>query len=240
MIFGLYHDAHEGAGLIAEVLKEQGIAFRAVRLYDGEGLPRDTSDLEGLVVMGGPMNVNDSARFPFLLPENQLIEKVIAVGKPILGICLGAQLIAQALGARVFPNKKREVGWHPVSLTGAAQNDPHFSKLPSPLTVLQWHGDTFDLPDGAVQLARSSACENQAFRWGESTYALQFHLEATPSMLAQWCGSSDGRVYAKEAGESAETILAKTPTAFASLEPHARGFFARYASAAFTKVRTVA
>jgi len=240
MIFGLYHDAQEGAGLIAEVLKEQGLSFRPVRLYDGEGLPRDTSDLEGLVVMGGPMNVDDIAHFPFLLPELQLLEKVIVEKKPILGICLGAQLIAKALGSRVFPNKKREVGWHLVSLTAAGKVDPHFSKFPDPLTVLQWHGDTFDLPEGAVPLARSKDCENQAFRWGEATYALQFHLEATPSMLAQWCGSADGRDYAQGAGESVESILKATPKAFASLEPHARRFFASAANAAFNKVRTVA
>ena len=240
MIFGLYHDAGEGAGLIAETLKERGIAFRPVHLYEGEGLPRDTSDLEGLVVMGGPMNVDDVNQYPFLLPEIQLIEKVLSEKKPILGICLGAQLIAKSLGARVFPNKHREVGWHPISLTSAAKADPFFSHLPDPLTVLHWHGDTFDLPAGAVHLARSVKCENQAFRWGESVYALQFHLEATPSMLREWCASEDGATYAQSAGESVEAIMKATALAFRRLEPHARGFLSRYVSAAFAKVRSFA
>ncbi len=239
MIFGLYHDENEGAGLIAEVLKEHGVRFRPVNLFDGEGLPRDTSDLEGLVVMGGPMNVDDSARFPFLIPELQLIEKVLSEKKPILGICLGAQLIAKALDARVYANKKREVGWHPVTFTSAARSDVHFSKFPDPLKVLQWHGDTFDLPNGAVHLARSRHCENQAFRWGKSTYALQFHLEATPAMIAQWSGTAGGRAYAEDAGESAEAIVQATPKAFAELQPHARAFFSRYA-ASLDEVKTVA
>lgn len=240
MIFGLYHDAGEGAGLISDVLKEAGVAFRPVHLYAGEGLPRDTSDLEGLVVMGGPMSVDDIAPFPFLLPEGQLIEKVLSEKKPVLGICLGSQLIAKALGARVYPNKRREVGWHPVSLTPAGRQDPSFSVLPDPATVLHWHEDTFDLPKGAIQLARSKRCENQAFRWGESVYALQFHLEATPAMVAEWCGNARGRSYAKGAGESAGAIAMASPTACRRLEPHARAFLQRYAAAAFQKVRSIA
>jgi GMP synthase (glutamine-hydrolysing) len=240
MIFGLYHDSGEGAGLIAEILREERIPFRGVNLYAGEGLPRDTSDLEGLIVMGGPMNVDDIYHFPFLLHEIQLIEKLLSEKKPMLGICLGAQLIAKALGSRVYPNKQREVGWHPVLMTPAARQDPYFSKLPNPLEVLHWHGDTFDLPKGAVHLARSSRCENQAFRWDESVYALQFHLEATPSMVNDWCVAPDGSAYAKSAGESVESILTETPRLFRRLQPHARAFIKRYAMTAFNKVRTVA
>src|SRR4051812_41700328 len=146
MIFGLYHSATEEAGLIAEVLKEERIRFRPVHLYDGEGLPRNTSDLEGLVVMGGPMNVDDIDQYPFLLPEVQLIEKVLLEDKPVLGVCLGAQLIAKALGSRVFPNHTKEIGWHPVELTEEGAADELFDALPKRLTVLHWHGDTFDLP----------------------------------------------------------------------------------------------
>jgi len=240
MIFGLYHDAGEGAGLIAETLKEQGIAYRPVPLYDGEGLPRDTSDLEGLVVMGGPMNVDDIGHYPFLLPELQLIEKVLRENKPILGVCLGAQMIAKALGARVYPTRRREVGWLPIAATPAGAVDSHFRILPNPSTVLHWHGDTFDIPQGAVHLATSERCENQAFRWGESVYALQFHLEATPSMLTEWCNSPDGREFAKTAGVSTEAILKATPAAYRSLEPHARAFLKHYVNAAFNSVRTVA
>jgi GMP synthase (glutamine-hydrolysing) len=240
MIFGLYHDASEGAGLIAETLKDRGIAFQPVHLYQGEGLPRDTSDLEGLVIMGGPMNVDEVDRYPFLLPELQLIEKVLSEKKPILGVCLGAQLIAKALGARVFANKQREVGWHPISMTEAAKSDPYFSKLPQTLTVLHWHGDTFELPSGAVHLAQSAPCENQAFRWGDNVYALQFHIEATPSMLRAWCSSEAGASYARSAGETPEGILKATPVAFGRLEPQARAFLTRYVSAVFGNVRSIA
>jgi GMP synthase-like glutamine amidotransferase len=240
MIYGLYHDVNEGAGLIAETLKSEGIDFRAVHLYEGEGLPRDCGDLDGLVIMGGPMNVDDIRQFPFLLPEVQLIERLIAEGKPVLGICLGAQLVAKALGSRVYPNKIREVGWHPVSFTPAGKKDPFFSHLPDPLTVLQWHGDTFDLPKDTVHLATSKQCHNQAFRWGESVYALQFHIEATPTMVTQWCADEEGKKYAADAGESVEKIVAATPRAYSLLEPHARGFIRSYAASAINKVRSVA
>jgi GMP synthase-like glutamine amidotransferase len=240
MIFGLYHDAGEGAGLIAEILKEEGIAYRSVHLYAGEGLPRDTSDLEGLVIMGGSMNADDIGHYPFLLPEGQLIEKVISENKPILGVCLGSQLIAKALGARVYPNAKREVGWHPITATPEGHLDPVFSTLPDSVSVLHWHGDTFDLPDGAVHLARSARCENQAFRWGESVYALQFHVEATPSMVIDWCASPEARSYVKGGGETVEKIIKDTPAAYRRLEPHARAFLKRYVRAAFNKVRSVA
>ena len=240
MIFGLYHDASEGAGLIGETLKAQGIDFRPVHLYEGEGLPRDTSDLEGLVIMGGPMDVDDIGQFPFLLPEIQLIEKVLSEKKPALGVCLGSQHLAKALGARVYPNKQREVGWHPVTLTAAAKVDPLFSKFPDPMDVLHWHGDTFDLPSGAVQLARSTRCENQAFRWGDSVYALQFHVEATPAMVSTWCASADGKAYASGAGESAEAVVASTPRAFERIEPHARAFLKNYANAVLNKAPSLA
>src|SRR5262249_26269785 len=151
----------------------------------GEGLPRDVSDLQGLVVMGGPMSVNDGNKYPFLLPEIQLIEKVLNEKKPVLGVCLGAQLIAKALGCRVYPNKHRELGWHPIELTKHAAVDPLFGVLPKKLNVFHWHGETFDLPSGATLLARSKLCENQAFRWGDNAYGLQFHVEVTPTMVSE-------------------------------------------------------
>lgn len=238
MIFGLYHSATEEAGLIAEVLKAEGIPFRPVHLHDGDGLPRNTSDLEGLVVMGGPMNVDDIAEYPFLLPEVQLIDKVLSARKPVLGVCLGAQLIAKALGSRVYPNDVKELGWGLVQRTPAGARDAIFRELPDKVDVLHWHGDTFDLPDGAVHLAKSARCENQAFRWGDNTYGLQFHLEVTPAMTHRWCTSSEGKKEIAAAGEDANKILRQTPGAFSKLEPHARRFFGAYARAAFAPVRS--
>jgi GMP synthase (glutamine-hydrolysing) len=239
MIFGVYHSPTENAGLIAEIIREKNIRFREVRLYDGDGLPRDTSDLEGLVIMGGPMNVDDVDNYPFLMPELQLIENVLRDGKPILGICLGSQLIAKALGSRVYPNKVREVGWHPIQLTSEAQSDPLFNKFPSMLNVLHWHGDTFDLPEGAVRLASSVDCENQAFRWGENTYGLQFHLEATPAMVKLWTKSKQDAAYVKSAGESVKTILKETPAAFNQLKPHAEAFISSYLTAITSRLLPV-
>lgn len=238
MIFGLYHSAIEDAGLIAETLRAEGVAFRPVHLYEGDGLPRDTSDLEGLVLMGGPMNVDDVSNYPFLLPEVQLIDQVLAQNKPVLGVCLGAQLIAKALGARVYPNAVKEVGWGLVQRTAAGARDPLFRQLPDRMTALHWHGDTFDLPSGAVHLARSARCDNQAFRWGDSVYALQFHFEVTPAMVHQWCTSTNGITDAADAGVSTSEILRDTPVAFRQLEPHARGFFTGFARAAFQKLRS--
>ncbi len=238
MIFGLYHSATEEAGLVAQVLKSQGIRFKPVHLYHGEGLPRDTSDLEGLVVMGGPMNVDDVAEFPFLLPEVQLIEKVLSGNKPILGVCLGSQLIAKALGGRVYPGKQKELGWAPIHRTAAGTKDPLFSNLPDKSIVLHWHGDTFDLPKGAVHLAKSARFENQAFKWGEGVYALQFHLEATPAMVQEWCQSKDGAREIAAAGVEPAQILLHTPAAYNRLEPHALEFLSDYSHLAFRKLRT--
>lgn len=239
MIFGLYHHVDETVGLIADALKELKLPFRDVHLHDGDGLPRDTGDLEGLIVMGGPMNVDDVEHFPFLIEELRLIEKVIAEEKPVLGICLGAQLIAKALDARVYPNKVKEVGWGPVQLLPAVEADPVFAHAPRDLTVLHWHGDTFDLPAGAVNLARSKKCAHQAFRWGRSTYGLQFHLEATPGMVRSWCESKDGMEYIQAAGESKTKILEQTPAAFQRLQPVAMKIFSSYLTHAFENLLSV-
>ncbi len=233
MIFSLYHSPGETVGLIGDVIKELRLPFRTVHLHDGEGLPRDTGDLDGLIVMGGPMNVDEVDRYPFLLREVQLIEKVLSEKKPVLGICLGAQLIAKALGQKVYPNKVKEVGWHPIQLTSEAAADPLFKNFPKEMNVLHWHGDTFDLPTNAVHLAKTKSCANQAFRWGENTYALQFHFEVTPAMLNNWCRASCEQSFIQSAGENSNRIMDSTPAAFASLEPISNGFFRSYLKAAY-------
>ena len=134
--------------------------------------------------MGGPMSVNDN--LPFLEAELRLIERAVAAGKPVLGVCLGAQLIARALGARVYRNEAKEIGWFPVYWTGECAGDGLFGGLSEPETVFHWHGETFDLPEGARGLARSDVCRNQAFRFGRNVYGIQFHLEVTPEMIADW------------------------------------------------------
>ena len=236
MIFALYHSPGETVGLIGTVLKELRLPFKTVHLHDGEGLPRDTGDLDGLIVMGGPMNVDEIEKYPFLLPEVQLIEKVMFEGKPVLGICLGAQLMAKALGQKIVPNHKKEVGWHPVLMAPAAKNDPLFKNFPPSLVVLHWHGDTFDIPKGAVHLARTPDCSSQAFRWGEKSYALQFHFEVTPAMLKGWCEAESEQAFICAAGEDPKKIIAATPLANAALEQHARGFFSSYLKMAYQHI----
>lgn len=228
MIYALYHSRTETVGSLGDVLKRINLPFRELHLYSGDGLPRDTHLLSGLIVMGGPMNVDQIREFPFLFEEVRLIEKILSEDKPVLGICLGAQLMAKALGSRVFPNKEKEVGWHPIHLTESAASDPVFNEAPDKLNVLHWHGDTFDLPAGATHLAKSTRCENQLFRWGSNAYGLQFHLEVTPSMVTSWVRSKDGKKDIKAAGEHSKTILDHTPGAFSKLKPVSDKIFENY------------
>jgi GMP synthase (glutamine-hydrolysing) len=152
-------------------------------LYAGMAQP-DPDRIEALVVMGGAMSANDS--HPYLSSELDLLTQAFAAGTPVLGICLGAQLIAKALGARVYPNRIKEIGWYPIHWTDDAQSDPILHSLPSPSNIFQWHGDTFDLPAGATWLARSEGCPHQAFRAGANIYGFQFHLEVGPPVIDDW------------------------------------------------------
>jgi GMP synthase (glutamine-hydrolysing) len=178
--------------------------------------------------MGGPMSVNDTDKYNFLTPEIKLIERMLADKKPVLGICLGAQLMAKALGARIYPNAHRELGWHDIQLTDAAVSDPLFAVQANTMRVFHWHGETFNLPPGAVHLAKSDRCANQAFRWGGNSYGFQFHFEVTPAMVSEWCSSAEGQADVIAAGETVADVLAKTPAAYQALEPVAQTIFNRY------------
>ena len=168
-----------------EVLEERKASLHRVELDEGEPLP-DWREFDAIVAMGGPMSVNDEHELPWLAAEKRAIATAVRSGTPYWGACLGVQLLAASLGARVYPGPKPEVGLLPVMLTEAAATDPIFSELPSELLTLQWHGDTFDLPDGAVRLAGSPAYPNQAFRWGPHAYGVQFHLEVSVEMAREW------------------------------------------------------
>jgi GMP synthase-like glutamine amidotransferase len=175
----LQHVPHEGPGAIEAWARERGIALRIVRLDRGE-VPTAPRATDGLVVMGGPMSVHEEEAHPWLRAEKQLIADTIAHGGRVLGICLGAQLIASALGARVYANREKEIGWWPVEWTPAAQASRLFEGMPASHSVFHWHGDTFELPPGAIHLAQSAACAHQAFVLSrERVIGLQFHLEAT-------------------------------------------------------------
>lgn len=171
------HVPFEGLGSIRSWLMSAGYEITCTPFFRSATLP-DAENVDMLIVMGGPMSVNDETACPWLAAEKQFIRKMIASGKPVLGICLGAQLMAGAMGAKVYPNKTREIGWFPVQ--GLPSKDRSIFSFPASAEVFHWHGETFDLPDGAFHLARNNACEHQAFQLGRTAIGLQFHLETTP------------------------------------------------------------
>jgi GMP synthase-like glutamine amidotransferase len=180
----LQHIACEPPGEFEDVLEERGADILRVELDEGDRLPeRDAFD--AIVAMGGPMSVNDESDHPWLVEEKQLIRDAVADGVPYWGSCLGVQLLASSLGARVYAGPHPEVGVLPVTLTDEGAADPVLQGLPREFPTLQWHGDTFDLPEGAVLLASSPAYANQAFRHGNA-YGVQFHLEVSRSMAREW------------------------------------------------------
>ena len=184
-VLAFRHVPFEHLGLIADSLRERGIECQYVDLYEDPRVP-PVDDADGLIFMGGPMSVNDD--LAYIRQELHLIEEAAGRGKPVLGVCLGAQLIAKALGGRVYRNAVKEIGWYPVRFTEGAAKDRLFAGLAGPELVFHWHGETFDLPRKAELLASSDGCRNQAFRVADKVYGLQFHLEVTPEMIADWCG----------------------------------------------------
>jgi GMP synthase (glutamine-hydrolysing) len=180
----LQHIACEPPGVFEDVLHERGAELRRVELDEGEPLP-DRREFDAIVAMGGPMSATEDDELPWLAAEKRLIAEAVRADVPFFGVCLGVQLLAASLGARVYPGPEPEVGLLPVTLTEAAASDPVFAGLPRELVTLQWHGDTFDLPERAVLLAASPAYENQAFRY-RNAYGVQFHLEVSGAMAAEW------------------------------------------------------
>jgi GMP synthase-like glutamine amidotransferase len=184
-IVAFRHVPFEGLGLIAESLEAHGIDVVYADLYLPAAPLPDVASAAGLIFMGGPMSANEG--LPYLAQEARFIRQAVEAGQPVLGVCLGAQLIARALGAAVRRNPVKEIGWFDIHLTEAGGADPLFHGLARSENVFHWHGETFDLPPGAAHLAYSNACTNQAFRVGTTVYGLQFHLEVTPAIIADWC-----------------------------------------------------
>src|SRR5437867_731615 len=206
----LRHTQAEGLGLLANALRTLGVHHRVLELPRGEPAPRDLRGVGGLIVLGGPMGVYEAERHPFLAAESTLIERMLTAGRPILGICLGTQLIAQVLGARVYPGERREVGWAAVTLTEDGKDDPLFAGGSPTLTVFHMHGDTYELPPDARNLARSALYEQQAFRWGDLVYGFQFHLEFTEAMIGRLVSEPESRAYIAQAGVDPQALLAQS------------------------------
>jgi GMP synthase-like glutamine amidotransferase len=173
----LQHVPFEGPANIANWAESRGHELAGTRLYAGESLP-DVAELDWLVIMGGPMGANDDHKHDWMGPEKELIEATLSAAQPVIGVCLGAQLIASVLGARVYRNAEKEIGWWPVRKATGLPLESAFSSVPEMFTPLHWHGDTFDLPAGARRIASSEGCVNQAFEY-HTALALQFHIEAT-------------------------------------------------------------
>jgi GMP synthase (glutamine-hydrolysing) len=223
--------AHEPAGTIEEALTKAGVEFRYLDLFAQEPAAFNIEQVLGLVIMGGHMSVDDVEQYPFLAYETEWIRQAVSLDIPLLGVCLGSQLMAKALGGRVYPNGVKEIGWYPLELTEAAAEDRLFAGCGPKLTVFQWHGDTFDLPLHAVHLAHSPLCRNQAFRFGRSAYGLQFHIEMTSEMVENWLTVS---VNSKELATvdyiDPTVIRQKTPQEMPGLQTLAHKVLGRFAA----------
>lgn len=184
----------EGPGTVEDFLKAKKIPYTIVDLSVGEDIP-DTEKYNALILMGGPMSANDDGIYPYIKKEEGLVRDFIAKNKSVLGVCLGAQIIAKALGARVYKGAEKEIGWFDIELTVNGIRDYFMRKLAvhpqagdiwKRFKVFHWHEETFDIPNGAEKLASSDICQNQAFRYGDNAYAFQFHIEVTKDMVYDW------------------------------------------------------
>ena len=195
MILIIKHIDIEGAGTLDDFFGNSGRNVRVVNVSAGVRLPDTLAGVEALVCLGGPMNVYEEEKYPFLIRENAILREAVAGRIPVLGICLGAQLLAKACGAKVTKADVKETGWSKVQLTVKGKDDRLFNGLPGELSVFEWHEDTFAVPDGGILLAEGSSCRNQAFRIGDNAYGIQFHIEVTSEMIETWLGqyTKDGQ-----------------------------------------------
>jgi len=223
----LQHVPPETPGRIADAVAAAGHRLRVVRSFAGEPVPGTLEGVAGLVVMGGPMGVYERDRFPFLHDELRLIEQALRAERPLLGVCLGSQLLAHALGAEVRPAPKKEIGWHELILREEATTDPLLSDAPGAFTALHWHGDVFDLPVSAVGLARSAQTAWQGFRYGRNAWGLLFHMEVTEAMVTAMVEAFPDEL--ASAGLDGRAIVAQAGAHLPPLERIARSSFARWA-----------
>lgn len=223
-ILWFQHVEHEDLGTLDAFLEEIDVLPVRVSIHYGGLVPADPGAYDAVISMGGPMSVHDRERYSWIDQETTLLRRTLEKGTPILGVCLGAQLLAVAAGGQVRPCPKAEIGWGEIELTEEGVADPLFAGCPRRFEVLHWHGETFDIPPGAVRLAGSADCPNQAFRLGDHAYGFQFHIEATSEMVSCW--AADNAAWIRRFPHvNIDHILAQTPTKAAAMESLARRIY---------------
>jgi GMP synthase (glutamine-hydrolysing) len=223
----IQHVEIEPLGIISDVLEMKNIQTEHTHVYRGDTVPTNLDGAGALILMGGPMGANDFDEYPTLLDELRLIGVALERRLPLLGICLGSQLIATALGESVYPGEKKEIGWHQVIPSHEAANDPLMSNLREPFAGLHWHGDIFDLPADAELLASSAQTECQAFRYEENVYGFLFHMEITEQMIADWTHHFADE--AEETGQTSDKIRSQSRELLPQLHERGRQVFERWA-----------
>jgi GMP synthase-like glutamine amidotransferase len=203
------HVPFEGLGCIEQWIKDNNHSPGYTRFYEDYRLP-DQETIDWLIVMGGPMSVSDEAIYPWLAEEKAFIRKTIELGKTVIGICLGSQLIAEVLGAKVYPNNQKEIGWYDVSLSDRASELPLFTGFEKQFQVFHWHGDTYNIPEGSKHLMSSSVTPNQAFLYNGKVLGLQFHLEVTTQSLQSMVDHGREELVENNTIQSAVAILCET------------------------------
>ncbi len=224
------HVSHEILGTLHPMLRNAGFRIRYVNFSRSDYSIPKLRNYDGLVVLGGPMSVDETDEYPYLVAETEAIREFIDMDFPVLGICLGSQLIAKALGSRVYKNTEKEIGWYDVSTTEEGERDPLLCVFSEVEKVFQWHGDTFDIPEGALHLATSSACANQAFRYGDKVYGFQFHLEVDAPMIERWLVTPVNRKEIEELGGkiNPDVIRSETPKYIDTLSDLSRQTFSGF------------
>jgi GMP synthase (glutamine-hydrolysing) len=224
----LQHAEPEHLGRIADALTDEGVEFAYLRPDLGQPIPERLNGFHGLVVMGGPQSVYEEDKFPYLAAEKALTRHAIEMERPILGVCLGSQLLAEVLGSRVYPGGTFELGWKKVTLSPEAGDDRVFGALPSTITPLHWHGDIYELPPGATSVGSSEMTPVQGFVSQGRFYGLLFHLEITPAQLSMMVEGFPDDV--RRGGTTPAALLAEAAERAELLREHGQAVFRRWAS----------